>query len=42
VVVRIGGKDTKYDRNQVKRILLVERESPGEPLHPAAQGASAR
>ena len=42
VVVRIGGKDTKYDRNQVKRILLVERESPGEPLRPAAQGASAR
>ena len=36
VVVRIGGKDSKYDRNQIKRILLVERESSQEPLQPAA------
>jgi hypothetical protein len=35
VVVRIGGKDQTYERNQVKRILLVERESP-EALPPAA------
>jgi hypothetical protein len=26
VVVRTGGKDLSYDRNQVKRILMVERE----------------
>lgn len=37
VVVRIGGKDTKYDRNQVKRTLLVERENRDEPLRPAGQ-----
>ncbi len=35
VVVRIGGKDAKYDRNQIKRILLVERESSQEALQPA-------
>jgi hypothetical protein len=40
VVVRIGGKDMKYDRNQVKRILLVERENAAEPLRPAVQGSS--
>jgi hypothetical protein len=26
VVVRIGGKDQSYDRNQIKRITMVERE----------------
>jgi hypothetical protein len=25
VVIRVGGKDVSYDRNQVKRIMLVER-----------------
>ena len=35
VVVRIVGKDAKYDRNQVKRILLIEREGSQEPLQPA-------
>jgi|SRR5215470_4639530 len=34
VIVRIGGKDQAYERNQVKRILLVERDSP-EALPPA-------
>ena len=37
VVVRIAGKDAHYDRNQVKRILLVEREVPQEALKPAIQ-----
>jgi hypothetical protein len=27
VVVRAGGKDLSYDRNQVKRIVMVEREA---------------
>lgn len=40
VVLRIGGKDTRYDRNLVKRILLVERDSPGETLRPAVQGTT--
>jgi PEGA domain-containing protein len=35
VVVRIAGKDAGYDRNQVKRILLVERGSSQEALQPA-------
>ena len=35
VVLRIAGKDAKYDRNQVKRILLVEREGSQEALQPA-------
>lgn len=35
VVERIGGKDARYDRNQIKRILLVERESSQEALQPA-------
>jgi len=39
VVVRIGGKDGHYDRNQVKRILFVERES-SQALPPAAQPSS--
>jgi PEGA domain len=38
VVVRAGGKDLSYDRNQVKRIILVQREvqlSPGtQPPQP--------
>jgi hypothetical protein len=42
VVVRIGGKDAKYDRNQVKRILLVERENGDEPLRPAGQEEAPR
>jgi len=25
VVVRIDGKDQKYDRNQIKKMILVER-----------------
>jgi PEGA domain-containing protein len=37
VVVRIAGKDAHYDRNQVKRILLIEREAPQEALRPAIQ-----
>jgi len=28
VVVRVEGKDQKYDRNQVKKIILVERVNP--------------
>jgi hypothetical protein len=35
VVVRVGGNDTKYDRNLVKRILLVERETTQESTAPA-------
>ncbi len=43
ITVRMEGKDQKYDRNQVKRILLVERvvesrpagtPSPAVPPHP--------
>ena len=34
VVERIGGKDARYDRNQIKRILLVERKSSQEALQP--------
>lgn len=38
LTVRIAGKDNQYDRNQVKRILLVERETlPTVP--PAVSGA---
>ena len=37
VVLRIAGKDARYDRNQVKRILLVERESSAGS--PAARGS---
>lgn len=33
VVVRMGGKDQEYDRNLVKKIMLVEREGT---LPPAA------
>lgn len=40
VVLRIGGKDSRYDRNLVKRILLVERDNPGETLRPAVQGTT--
>ena len=39
VVVRIGGKDTTYERNQVKRILLVERAKP-DALPPPVQAGS--
>lgn len=41
VVVRIAGKDARYERNQVKRVLFVERESPLETLRPAVPGDSA-
>src|SRR5271170_2425253 len=35
VVVRAGGKDLSYNRNQVKGIMLVEREPiPQTPAHP--------
>lgn len=29
IVVKVGGTDQRLNRNQVKRILLVEREAPG-------------
>jgi hypothetical protein len=39
VVVRVDGKDQNYPRNQVKRIMLVERvttpQEPGTQLAPA-------
>jgi hypothetical protein len=28
VVIKVGGADQRLSRNQVKRILLVEREAP--------------
>jgi hypothetical protein len=31
VVVRMGGKDQQYDRNLVKKIMLVEREVTLQP-----------
>jgi PEGA domain len=34
IVVRLGGKDQTYDRNQVKRIILVHREQPTSTLPP--------
>ena len=37
IIVRIAGNNTHYDRNQVKRILLTERESADEALKPAVQ-----
>jgi len=40
VVVRIGGQNGHYDRNQVKRILFVERENP-QALPPAVQSPGA-
>ncbi len=39
VVVRAGGKDLSYDRNQVKRIMMVEREVTQQP--PVVQPAPA-
>ena len=36
VTIRMAGKDTAYPRNQVKRVLFVERESSEEALKPAA------
>jgi len=32
VVVRIDGKDTTYDRNQVRKIILVPRETSQQPI----------
>ncbi len=40
VVVRAGGKDLSYDRNQVKKIMMVEREVVQQP--PAVQPAPAQ
>jgi PEGA domain len=40
VVVRVNGKDQTYDRNQVKRIILVEREVTHQP--PVVQPAPAQ
>lgn len=37
VVVRMGGKDLSYDRNQVKKITLVQRELQVPPGTPPAQ-----
>jgi hypothetical protein len=37
LVVRIGGKDQSFDRNQVKRIVLVHREQESTDPLPAAQ-----
>jgi hypothetical protein len=31
VVIKVGGADQRLNRNQVKRILLVEREAPAPP-----------
>jgi hypothetical protein len=28
IVVKVGGNDQRFNRNQVKRIVLVEREAP--------------
>jgi hypothetical protein len=40
VVVRVDGKDTKYDRNQVKKISLVERITTEQP--PVVQPVDAK
>ena len=40
VVVRVDGKDTKYDRNQVKKISLVERIVTEQP--PVVQPVEAK
>lgn len=41
VVVRIDGKDQTYDRNQVKKIMLVERittiQQPASPTPPTGK-----
>ncbi|HLV86177.1 MAG TPA: PEGA domain-containing protein [Candidatus Sulfotelmatobacter sp.] len=41
LIVRVDGKDQKYDRNQVKKVILVERiveqKAPAEPATPATQ-----
>ena len=39
VVVRVDGKDQTYDRNQVEKIILVQRETSQQPavVQPAAQ-----
>jgi hypothetical protein len=41
VVVRIDGKDQTFDRNQVKEINLVERETMQPPpvVQPVSSGA---
>jgi len=31
IVIKVGGSDQRLNRNQVKRILLVEREAPANP-----------
>jgi hypothetical protein len=40
VVVRVDGKDQKFDRNQVKKIILVERVTTQSP--PVTQPAPAK
>jgi hypothetical protein len=40
VMMRVDGKDQTYDRNQVKKIMLVEREVIQQP--PVVQPAPAQ
>jgi hypothetical protein len=40
VVVRVGGKDQEYDRNEVKKIMIVEREAEPSPVTPAPAAQS--
>jgi hypothetical protein len=40
VVVRVDGKDQKYDRNQIKKMILVERVTTEQK--PVTQPASAK
>jgi len=40
VIIRVDGRDTKYDRNQVKRIALVERITTEQP--PVVQPVEAK
>ncbi len=40
VVVRVDGKEQTYDRNEIKKIILVERVAPQQL--PPAQSAPAK
>jgi hypothetical protein len=31
IVIKVGGTNQRLNRNQIKRILLVEREAPADP-----------
>jgi hypothetical protein len=31
VIVRVDGKEATYDRNRIKKIILVERQVPQQP-----------